>query len=508
MKSRKIIVSTLLIALIFGIALVNVFAANVNLEEKIEKAKQKVEQLTEDLKKQKDEVIKKEEEDNKAKEEYAKVSEEAAVINKEEIDNKFAEAEKELNKQKEILAKAEARLAKVQDEIKKGEEAVMRAQENPDDEAAQKAAAEAWAKNDEWAEEETAAQKALNTIKTDNYLEDAQKSYDKIKSEKNNSDSILQRLAAATKKAQETNEALNNAAKKRSDIKEALEDAINNLDNLNSEKDDNKVTTEPNEEEPVEGNENDGYATEAEAIVAAEKALENDSINNSYTIAQGSNGRYYYILSPVEKGNDTNPENNEKEIIEGNENDGYATEEEAKAAAEKALENDKINKSYTIAMSANGRYYYVLSPVEKEKAPETKENEEVVEKANYTLLYQPDFVWVRNGKNEKMFFKSSAPFDKFVGVKVDGNFIDAKNYIAKEGSTEITLKEEYLKTLEDGKHVLTIASTDGEVNANFEITTAKAEVANTPATGSAIMIQSIAFVISLIGLGATVKIKK
>ncbi|MDU7551659.1 MAG: DUF5633 domain-containing protein, partial [Streptococcus mitis] len=28
------------------------------------------------------------------------------------------------------------------------------------------------------------------------------------------------------------------------------------------------------------------------------KALENDPINKSYTIRQGANGRYYYLLSP------------------------------------------------------------------------------------------------------------------------------------------------------------------------------------------------------------------
>ena len=270
-----------------------------------------------------------------------------------------------------------------------------------------------------------------------------------------------------------------------------------------------EVTPENNETEIVEGNENDGYVTEAEAKAAAEEALKNDSINKSYNVVMGADGRYYYVLSPVEKSEKADAENNETEIVEGNENDGYATEAEAKAAAEKALENDKINKSYKVAMSANGRYYYVLSPIEKENVAEAKENEEkAVEKTNYTLLAQPDFVWVRNGKNEKMFFKSNAPFDKFVGVKVDGKFIDAENYIAKAGSTEITLKEEYLKTLEDGKHTLTIASLDGEVNANFEITTAKAQVANTPATGSAIMLQAITFVISLLGLGTTVKLKK
>ena len=40
--------------------------------------------------------------------------------------------------------------------------------------------------------------------------------------------------------------------------------------------------------------------------------------------------------------------------------DGYASYEEAEAAAKKALENDKINNTFNVRQGADGNYYYVL----------------------------------------------------------------------------------------------------------------------------------------------------
>ena len=94
-----------------------------------------------------------------------------------------------------------------------------------------------------------------------------------------------------------------------------------------------------------------GFDTEREARIAAEKALENDPVNKSYTITQGADGKYYYKLSPVEKG---------LEI-------GYETREEAEAAAKEALENDPINNAYEVNQGADGRYYFRLFYKEKEE---------------------------------------------------------------------------------------------------------------------------------------------
>lgn len=72
-------------------------------------------------------------------------------------------------------------------------------------------------------------------------------------------------------------------------------------------------------------------------------------------------------------------------------------------------------------------------------------------------------------KLEDILFTSNADFSKFKEVLVDGKVVDPKFYDAKSGSTDITLKKDYLKTLAVGEHTLTIASTDGSASTRFYI---------------------------------------
>lgn len=67
-----------------------------------------------------------------------------------------------------------------------------------------------------------------------------------------------------------------------------------------------------------------------------------------------------------------------------------------------------------------------------------------------------------------------APFAKFSRVLVDGEELDYNHYTAIEGSTIINLKEEYLKTLPNGKYTLTAIFFDGMTNTEFIISSVKA----------------------------------
>ena len=57
--------------------------------------------------------------------------------------------------------------------------------------------------------------------------------------------------------------------------------------------------------------------------------------------------------------------------------------------------------------------------------------------------------------------RSNAALSKFKEVRVDGVTIDGSNYTLTEGSTIVTFKESYLKTLSEGEHALKIISNDG-----------------------------------------------
>ena len=133
-----------------------------------------------------------------------------------------------------------------------------------------------------------------------------------------------------------------------------------------------KHDSEKEDEKPIEG-----ASSKEEAIKAAKKALENDPINKSYDVKQGADGKWYYVLSPIEKEDgkvesETKENENKKDIedldIEElkkiNEKEGFATKDAAIKAAKKVLKKDLINKSYSVAQGANGNYFFLLSPLE------------------------------------------------------------------------------------------------------------------------------------------------
>lgn len=87
---------------------------------------------------------------------------------------------------------------------------------------------------------------------------------------------------------------------------------------------------------------------------------------------------------------------------------------------------------------------------------------------DYKIIEGANGTWTQNS-NGTLVFRANGDFSKFTGVKVDGTLIDAKNYTAVSGSTVITLKADYLKTLSVGTHKLTVVYTDGECSTNFEV---------------------------------------
>ena len=78
-------------------------------------------------------------------------------------------------------------------------------------------------------------------------------------------------------------------------------------------------------------------------------------------------------------------------------------------------------------------------------------------------------------------FRSSAPIEFFQKVLVDDKEVAAENYVLTEGSTIVTLKTSFLKTLGVGEHKLSVVSTTGTAETTFTV----AEAANpTPTPGS------------------------
>ena len=87
---------------------------------------------------------------------------------------------------------------------------------------------------------------------------------------------------------------------------------------------------------------------------------------------------------------------------------------------------------------------------------------------DYDILNGANSKWTQDSDGN-ISVRGSGEFSKFVGIKVDGTLVDAKNYTVKEGSTVVTLKADYLNTLAVGNHTLEIVWTDGSASTTFTV---------------------------------------
>ena len=78
----------------------------------------------------------------------------------------------------------------------------------------------------------------------------------------------------------------------------------------------------------------------------------------------------------------------------------------------------------------------------------------------------------------------NAPFPKFLKVQMDGRDVANTNYTAVSGSTKVTLKEDYINSLTEGVHTLTIVFKDGKTSTTFTLNdTTESKNENNPKTG-------------------------
>ena len=130
---------------------------------------------------------------------------------------------------------------------------------------------------------------------------------------------------------------------------------------------------------------------------------------------------------------------------------------------------DYTTNVFAIDMSADGdkilTVSYTKNGVTKTKDITIKVNAAL---ASYKIISGADSEWKQN-TDRTITIGGNGKFSKFESVKVDGSIIDAKNYTAKEGSTIIILKADYLKTLSVGTHSFEIVWADGSAVTSFKV---------------------------------------
>ena len=100
----------------------------------------------------------------------------------------------------------------------------------------------------------------------------------------------------------------------------------------------------------------------------------------------------------------------------------------------------------------------------------------------YDILDGAGSSWTQN-TDGSLAIRGSGEISKFRAVKVDGVTVDPVNYTVTEGSTIITFKPEYLKSLSAGNHSFELVWTDGTAATNFTVAENADQSAKSPKTG-------------------------
>lgn len=100
----------------------------------------------------------------------------------------------------------------------------------------------------------------------------------------------------------------------------------------------------------------------------------------------------------------------------------------------------------------------------------------------YDILDGAGSSWTQN-TDGSLAIRGSGEISKFREVKVGGVTVDPINYTVTEGSTIITFKPEYLKSLSAGNHSFELIWTDGTAATNFTVAENTDQSAKSPKTG-------------------------
>ena len=141
--------------------------------------------------------------------------------------------------------------------------------------------------------------------------------------------------------------------------------------------------------------------------------------------------------------------------------------------AEGIVVKDASGKEIPVTENEDGTYSFTQ--------PVGEVTVEALFKAAYKII-KGDGSKIVHGSDNTITITVNGAYNKFRSIKIDGELVKTTNYTAKAGSTIITLKAEYLKTLEEGEHTITVIYTDGETEGTFYLN-AKSDGTTTPPTG-------------------------
>lgn len=115
----------------------------------------------------------------------------------------------------------------------------------------------------------------------------------------------------------------------------------------------------------------------------------------------------------------------------------------------------------------------------------------------YQMTEGSSATWI-NTSAQGLVFRSNAEYTSFDHVEVDGKTISSLNYDVSSGSTIVELSAKYLKTLETGKHTMSIVAKDGKATTDFTIKKGSSTNAAGESKGSSVWVVILVMIILLL----------
>lgn len=127
-------------------------------------------------------------------------------------------------------------------------------------------------------------------------------------------------------------------------------------------------------------------------------------------------------------------------------------------------------KAATTATEGNIAYWYCAVCdkyfSDENASNEIKKKDTIIAKLTPVII-KGDKATVSADEKKELSFTSDAIYEDFIRVEVDGKTVDESNYTVKSGSTIVTLNADYVASLSEGNHTLSIVSTSGTATAGF-----------------------------------------
>ena len=124
----------------------------------------------------------------------------------------------------------------------------------------------------------------------------------------------------------------------------------------------------------------------------------------------------------------------------------------------------KDEKNNIIKVNNNGEKYSFVMP-----ARDVTVNA-AFEKETYIFTSDDNQKYIKEGSSKELTFTCTGDLDLLTDVYINNEELSSKNYTLESGSTVITLKNEYLESLDNGEYELKLKYSNGEeVATNFVV---------------------------------------